>query len=422
MIKLVIRVVSHQTVVAAMNGAVGSDVYSVVDLSKKKNRREATQELASVSDGNTYDIVRKDNFDYNEVREETPSKPLKYSTHENTFSANGLKFVIALIITWIVLVALVILNIVLFVRISSQDAVIDASDKDRQIQTNMSATNMSPTNMSTVQDTSSQDSLSRLGNSINSSISDIYEILNNVNGNLSSLHTNFQADRYLSSCSDILQQDSTNPSGRYIVRSSNGVLRSVYCDMTNTFGGDSIGWMRVAKLDVNNCPMGLETQNFSGNITTCVQSTYSGKCSEIIYSVNNIQYSKVTGRVRGYQIGTPDGFTRITTRTTVNYVDGIRILNTDNEHIWTFAAGCDCNSRKPPFIDSDYSCDRHAGCRVRRFCNTLLWNSQRCGEPSTPWFLKTLNPTTANIQVGICRDDNSNDENLAITQIELYVQ
>ena len=64
-------------------------------------------------------------------------------------------------------------------------------------------------------------------------------------------------DFYLSSCSNIARLNSSNVSGNYIVRSSAGVLRSVYCDMNRTFGGNSIGWMRVAELDVNNCPPGL---------------------------------------------------------------------------------------------------------------------------------------------------------------------
>ncbi len=55
-------------------------------------------------------------------------------------------------------------------------------------------------------------------------------------------------------------------------------------------------------------------------------------------------------------------------------------------------------------------------------CNTHLWNSQKCGN-SSPWFLRTLDhPTADNIRVRVCRDQDRQDEDLAISKLELYVQ
>ena len=48
---------------------------------------------------------------------------------------------------------------------------------------------------------------------------------------------------YLSSCSDIARLNTSYASGNYIVRSSTGLLRSVYCEMNRAFCGNFTGWM-----------------------------------------------------------------------------------------------------------------------------------------------------------------------------------
>ncbi len=47
--------------------------------------------------------------------------------------------------------------------------------------------------------------------------------------------------------------------------------------MTDTFGDDSLGWMRIAKLDVNHCPQGLKA-NASNTIYTCVVTEDNAGC------------------------------------------------------------------------------------------------------------------------------------------------
>ena len=78
------------------------------------------------------------------------------------------------------------------------------------------------------------------------------------------------------------------------MRSSTGDLRSVYCDMNRTFGGNSTGWMRVAELDVNNCPPGLRHE-ITISVNTCVVIEDNPGCTEITYPVFNTQYTQVTG-------------------------------------------------------------------------------------------------------------------------------
>ena len=102
-------------------------------------------------------------------------------------------------------------------------------------------------------------------------------------------------DNYLSSCSDISRKISSYASGNCIVRSSTGVLRSVYCDASRTFGGNSTGWMRVAELDVNNCPPGLR---ITSSVNACVVTEDNAGCTGLIILLT----------IRGYHVITFDGF------------------------------------------------------------------------------------------------------------------
>ena len=63
----------------------------------------------------------------------------------------------------------------------------------------------------------------------------------------------------------------SSPSGYYWVRASDGSAVSVYCDMTQSCGGVTGGWMRVAELDMTNsshqCPSSLRQRTDSGKRT-----------------------------------------------------------------------------------------------------------------------------------------------------------
>ena len=120
-------------------------------------------------------------------------------------------------------------------------------------------------------------------------------------------------------------------------------------------------------------------------------------------------------------MGTVDGLYRESTlRGSIgdNYLDGISV-SSDGSHIWSFVAGdCTCNY-KPPFIGNDWTCDG-TGCSVGKYCNKLLWNGSICGEGDL--FLKQFSSsTTADINVRVCRDEPRDNEDIAITVLELYV-
>ena len=228
-------------------------------------------------------------------------------------------------------------------------------------------------------------------------------------------------------CSSIVKDGFAYCSGHYIITLSTGVLITVYCDLTRTFGGNSKGWMRIAELDVNKCPSGMKTGTVN-NDTTCEVSEDEAGCTEILYPTFPIEYSKISGKVHAYQTRSVDGFNNLKElrpdpsdngNISSNYLDGVSITS-NGLHVWSFAAGCDCTTTdKPSFIRNDFTC----GGRIGKLGHPpeYLWESQQCDTNST-WFYKELPPTTADISVRVCRDQARYDEDLALTVLELYIQ
>ena len=200
-------------------------------------------------------------------------------------------------------------------------------------------------------------------------------------------------------------------------------VRSVYCEVTSTLGGSTSGWMRIAKLDVSNCPQGFKRKTIN-SVIACIRFESRAGCAEIHYSSYNFKYSNISGAVRAIRVGTMDGFNNFhgSTFRSVNnnnvkdnYLDGVSIT-TATKHIWSFAGGCSCgeitNPNKPRFVRKDYICDS----------NSQLWESQQCNNLDSSWFFKRLTPITADIAVRVCRDQAQYDEDITLTALELYIQ
>ena len=235
------------------------------------------------------------------------------------------------------------------------------------------------------------------------------------------------------------------PSGYYWVRTAIGSAVRVYCDMTRSCGGITGGWTRVAELDTtsNNhqCPSGL-TQRTDGDIRTCVRDTSTAGCSSVTFPTQSISYSRVCGRITGYQFGTTDGFH---TSSNINavYLDGVSLTHGNpRQHIWSFAVGldrtatgqhvnanCPCqhtSARRPPsFVGQEYFCD--AGSEhfpSTYFYPVPLWTNANClCCTNPPWFYKQLpQPTTDGIEMRVCRNEHSSNEDTAVQAVEIYVQ
>jgi len=228
------------------------------------------------------------------------------------------------------------------------------------------------------------------------------------------------------SCSNILQKNPTSASGYYFIRSASGQLRNVYCKM-NGCGSSKGGWMRLAELNVTNCPVGLKSKKYK-DIETCVAEEDDAGCTEWNYSNLNVPYSKVCGRIKAYMVGTPDGFHKQVGKPhlSANYVDGI-VVHSRNTHIWSFVGGhCNCfdTNKLPPFVGKDWTCSNPWPKCFKRgeIClDKIIGDTQQCGA-DVDMFNKNLNSRNTDVSVKICRDSNVYDEDIALTLLEIYVQ
>ena len=260
-------------------------------------------------------------------------------------------------------------------------------------------------------------------------------------------------------CKSIVDYCPSAPSGYYNITTTNGSTAMVYCDMEGTHCGGG-GWTRVAFVNMSEpsatCPQGLVERKFS-SLTLCSSVRNTGKCSGPIFSTP-IRYSKVCGRVLGYQYGPGGGFYatyhRISTSDQVDglYVVGVSIIthsSTSPRHIWSLASiysqnktgteSCPCQGQTkynvftPSFVGNDYYCESGTAVYngVQLYADDVLWDGQQCGgleatcctNPNMPWFSKTLNETTSdNIQLRLCSNVPSGTEDTPLKLIELYVQ
>jgi hypothetical protein len=249
------------------------------------------------------------------------------------------------------------------------------------------------------------------------------------------------------------------PSGYYWVVDLNGSAMHVFCEMELSCGGITGGWTRVTKLDMTNsshqCPSGLR-QQVDSNTRSCVNEFKNPGCSSTTYEIDHGLYSKMCGKVIAYQFGTTNAFGGTRSQgINSDYVDGVSITHGyPRSHIWTFAAAldegvtqpassyCPCINtsdavrrvRPPSFVGNNYFCDT-GGQYIYHHDHMLysanpLWDGAKCGRKSTccsfnspPWFHRELSgPTSDDVEMRVCRNEDSQDEDIAIEMVEIYVQ
>ena len=221
--------------------------------------------------------------------------------------------------------------------------------------------------------------------------------------------------------------------------------------------GDGL-WNRVIYINMNDssqeCPQGW--RGYDGPVRCCGRPVLArSSCPSAYFSANGYQYGKVCGRAIGYQQGSPDAFASNDSREpqeTINgiYVDGVSLTHGNpRTHIWTFAAGlleketsptnnnhrcpCDNGQVSPDFVGNHFFCEtgNHDSThnQSRFYWEDPLWNgkgcvsSACCGYNKPPWFkVKLPVATTHDIEVRICGDQSTGDEDTPIALLEVYVQ
>ena len=257
---------------------------------------------------------------------------------------------------------------------------------------------------------------------------------------------------FIHSCKDLPQG---SPSGYYPIPTNDTGVIHVYCSTSPRYCSCSTsgGWMRVANFDMTDptqqCPDGFkQIDRTEPPVHTCGRPDGTHGCVSTTFKAYGVEYSRVCGRIVGYQIGSPSAFRRQYVGINSHYASGISLTHGQpRQHIYTFANAqgegytsevCPCNqggtdTSVPQFVGSDYFCDsavRGSNATVGVFYSyDPLWDGQGCGSNSTccefnnpPWFCKQLpQPTTNDIELRLCENGPPEQDDSLFEKVELYI-
>ena len=185
------------------------------------------------------------------------------------------------------------------------------------------------------------------------------------------------------------------------------------------------------------CPADLEetTANERRQCRRPTGSVTGPSCASIPIPVNGISYKKVLGGIRGYQYGVVDGF--LSGSIDGQYLDGLSLTHgqSSRNHVWSFAVGLTnydsgspslCpqrhgGSQPPAFVGNDYFCSSGSPGpgTGRTVYPDPLWSN--CDEPK-PFCKELAHATTDDLELRICTNEPTYNENVHIDLVEIYVQ
>ena len=225
------------------------------------------------------------------------------------------------------------------------------------------------------------------------------------------------------------------------------------------------GWTRVAYLNMSDlnqqCPSNWNVTTVP--VRSCGRRSRDGNsCDSVIYSVNNLEYSSVCGKILAIQKGVSNAFLAAVFLQHNNvdyaYVAGISLTHGivgARQHIYTFAtanvqqssnysalSNCQCTNTEvtwpyqlPSIIGNDYFCDTGNpgpdNMDVDAFyTEDPLWDGAGCDTISScckfntpPWFCKTLiEPTSDDLEIRLCNALDSDFGDKLITFMDIYVK
>ena len=262
-----------------------------------------------------------------------------------------------------------------------------------------------------------------------------------VNYSASTLANDLKNLHVFKTCDTIEALTLPFPSGRYKIGSlTNNTMTSCSTNSVSSCKGVLGQWRRIAYLNTSEanwqCPEDLIKETTP---PSCIISGNNPACLSVFFSNSGFPYSKVCGRIHARYFKSPDGFSFFTNERPDtpsiddNYVDGVSLTHgCQRNHIWTFSAtvsqktreGCvaNCDWRVPSFVGTNYSCVLVETCTTSPSPCPLLWNGKGDQCVGNETFYRTLTqPTNDDIEMRVCRDQDSADEDILLTFVEIFV-
>ena len=256
------------------------------------------------------------------------------------------------------------------------------------------------------------------------------------------------------SCKEILENDPTSMTGIYTLYDPiNKEEYRVKCNMDSAPRcGNIAGFTEIYSQHYGGnrgyCPEGFITKEFQ-ELHYCVrQPSESGGCVSINIPAHNIQYDRVCVVVSAYQIGSPDGISGPNRPGSIDdaYVDGFSMTHgkSPRKHIWTFMGSysevkpiCPCATgstvKVPDFIGNNYFCEsgniQKTAVPFVVYASDELWDMRECEGAEVPCCMASYNnayavlpsSTTDDIEVRVCSDEATSDEDFALLNIGIAV-
>ena len=193
------------------------------------------------------------------------------------------------------------------------------------------------------------------------------------------------------------------------------------------------------------CPTGFKLHT-SGSKRLCGRAVGPG-CASIAVPVNGQSYTKVRGRVIGYQYGSTDAFNSGSTNIDGTYVDGISITHgkSPRKHVWSLGAGyivydnsvstCPVTGHgkaQPSFVGTNYFCtsgNTAASGWQYKLYDTPLWSNitGNCNDCNSryhiPYFCRKLPQATSDdLEIRVCGDEGVSNEDIWVEAVDLYIK
>ena len=250
------------------------------------------------------------------------------------------------------------------------------------------------------------------------------------------------------SCKEIYEKNPNSKNGKYTLYDPIAKKEyKTFCFMDkspyfhNVPGFTEIFVFRFGKED---CPKGFVKKDS----ICCRPPSKSGGCVSFSVSSRGIKYDRVLSRVFAYQIGTPDGVSGSNRPGSIDeaYVDGVSITygKSPRKHIWTFIASssekkpiCPCSTgstvKVPDFIGKNYFCESgnpdETAVPGKLYDKDKMWDGRTFGSveascsDSKDGHTYTVLPssTTDDIEVRVCTDEATADEDIGLNNINLFV-